>query len=103
MVDAPGWSPSIPTPLPISLTASSSPSAPTRWTYPLHKRFSLLDDATCVPMLRLPFHNYGVRELEMQKKAEMVTVRQTVRDNITPNYHTYGKVRTHFFVRLSPY
>ncbi|GAA6043995.1 hypothetical protein JCM8097_000181 [Rhodosporidiobolus ruineniae] len=91
MVDAPGWVSSVPSPLPSS--APDSPAAPAlAWTYPLHARFEMLADATCLPMLRLPYQNYGVQEL---KHGEMVTERQTVRDKVGPNFHTYGKIFLH--------
>ena len=98
MVDAPGWSSPIPTV--IASPAESADSSPassndtissSTWRYPLHGRFrTLLDRATCVPMLRLPFQNYGLRELPLD---EYITDRQTVRDRIPANFHTYGKVR----------
>ncbi|GAA6008574.1 hypothetical protein JCM11491_003353 [Sporobolomyces phaffii] len=85
MVDAPGWSSPIPTP------ASPSPS-PSLWTYPLHALFSQLNQATCVPVLRYPFQNYGVRELSGE---QFVTEELTVRDRVPPAYHTYGKIFLH--------
>ncbi|GAA5874974.1 hypothetical protein JCM8547_002139 [Rhodosporidiobolus lusitaniae] len=102
MVDAAGWSPSSPSPSsslpsPSSSSAADEP-APTPfsssdWSFPLHDRFdSLLDEATCMPMLRLPFHNYGVREMDGGK---LVTDVHSVRDNLPPNYHTYGKIFLH--------
>ncbi|GAA6006915.1 glycosyltransferase family 2 protein [Rhodotorula paludigena] len=112
MVDAPGWSPTLPSLVNTSLPAAD-PSSPLvhdatdaedrsagealapsqRWTYPLHARFdSLLSEATCVPMLRLPFQNYGVRTLE---PTDFVTERQTVKDRVPPNFHTYGKMFIH--------
>ncbi|TKA53300.1 hypothetical protein B0A53_04318 [Rhodotorula sp. CCFEE 5036] len=66
MVDAPGWSSPIPT--------------------------TSLDRATCVPLLRLPFQNYGLRELPLD---ESITDRQTVRDRVPANFHTYGKMFIH--------
>ncbi|GAA5903471.1 hypothetical protein JCM6882_006556 [Rhodosporidiobolus microsporus] len=104
MVDAPGWAPLVPVPA-SSIPPPPPPSSPeelphpgplnpaAEWNYPLHQRFNeLLWDATCVPMLRLPFQNYGVQKME---REEMVTERQTVRDNVPPNYHTYGKSFLH--------
>lgn len=71
----------------------------TRWTFPLHARFNeILHRATCVPILRLPFQNYGVRELGW---AESVVERQTVRDKVDPNFHTYGKVCSTFFAAVA--
>lgn len=84
MVDAPGWS--SPTPSPISPPSRS----PQEWSYPLHRLFDQLDQATCVPVLRYPFQNYGVRELG---REQYVTEELTVRDRVPPGYHTYGKVR----------
>ncbi|GAA5938972.1 hypothetical protein JCM1841_002726 [Sporobolomyces salmonicolor] len=89
MVDAPGWSSSIPSPLP---SPSSDLASAPQWTFPLHKLFAQLNHATCVPMLRLPFQNYGVRELAM---GQYVTEELTVRDRVPPNWHTYGKIFLH--------
>lgn len=98
MVDAPGWSSPIPTV--VASAAGSADSSPassndtmssSTWRYPLHERFQTsLDRATCVPLLRLPFQNYGLRELPLD---ESITDRQTVRDRVPANFHTYGKVR----------
>lgn len=100
MVDAPGWSSPIPTV--VASPAESADSSPasskdtiisSTWRYPLHERFQTsLDRATCVPLLRLPFQNYGLRELPLD---EYITDRQTARDRVPANFHTYGKVR-HF-------
>ena len=94
MVNAPGWS----SPIPIAAeSADESPASSkdaissSSWRYPLHERFQTsLDRATCVPLLRLPFQNYGLRELPLDG---YITDRQTVRDRIPANFHTYGKVR----------
>ncbi|GAA5873294.1 hypothetical protein JCM16303_001084 [Sporobolomyces ruberrimus] len=86
MVDAPGWS--SPTPSPISPPSRS----PQEWSYPLHRLFDQLDQATCVPVLRYPFQNYGVRELG---REQYVTEELTVRDRVPPGYHTYGKIFLH--------
>ena len=98
MVDAPGWSSPIPTVVASAAGSADSSSAPSddtisssTWRYPLHERFQTsLDRATCVPLLRMPFQNYGLRELPLD---EYITDRQTVRDRIPANFHTYGKVR----------
>lgn len=82
MVDAPGWSSPIPSPIPSS-------SETQQWTYPLHSLFEQLKQATCVPILRYPFQNYGVRTLG---RDQFVTQELTVRDRIPSGYHTYGKV-----------
>ncbi|GAA6005279.1 hypothetical protein JCM10207_002924 [Rhodosporidiobolus poonsookiae] len=100
MVDAPGWKPNFPSLLPSSPSSSSSSSdepAPAsdlqQWTYPLHQRFQdLLAESTCVPVLRLPFQNYGIKEMQ---HGEMVTELHTLRDSIGPDYHTYGKMFLH--------
>ncbi|BGP29146.1 hypothetical protein JCM10296v2_000884 [Rhodotorula toruloides] len=93
LVDAPGWSSPLPTPVSAPSTSSDSPALATRWTFPLHTRFNeILHRATCVPILRLPFQNYGVRELGW---AESVVERQTVRDKVDPIFHTYGKIFLH--------
>ncbi|GAA5830655.1 hypothetical protein JCM11251_002551 [Rhodosporidiobolus azoricus] len=104
MVDAPGWAPIVPAPastIPPPLPPSDPEDPPhpgplnpaAVWYYPLHQRFNeLLWDATCVPMLRLPYQNYGVQHLV---KGDLVTETQTVRDNVPPNYRTYGKSFLH--------
>ncbi|BGP45101.1 hypothetical protein JCM10450v2_000918 [Rhodotorula kratochvilovae] len=85
LADAPGWT--APLPAPLGVAGDSG------WTFPLHARFDkLLQDATCVPVLRLPFQNYGVQQLDAD---EMVTDLQTVRDRVVPNFHTYGKIFIH--------
>ncbi|GAA5991489.1 hypothetical protein JCM10908_005727 [Rhodotorula pacifica] len=97
MVDAPAWSSPIPT---ISAPSTRPPPSSTGvpapaldWSYPLHERFrSLLDRATCVSLLRLPFQNYGLRQLGLD---EFITDRQTVRDRVPANFHTYGKMFIH--------
>ncbi|KWU42257.1 hypothetical protein RHOSPDRAFT_36206 [Rhodotorula sp. JG-1b] len=96
MVNAPGWS----SPIPIAAeSADESPASSkdaissSSWRYPLHERFQTsLDRATCVPLLRLPFQNYGLRELPLDG---YITDRQTVRDRIPANFHTYGKMFIH--------
>ncbi|BGP13145.1 hypothetical protein JCM10213_000277 [Rhodosporidiobolus nylandii] len=93
MVDAPGWSSPVPSPAAVPSSATEAAVEPSPgWTYPLHARFAHLDVATCVPILRLPFQNYGVRDLE---PGELVTERQTVREQVGPAYHTYGKIFLH--------
>lgn len=94
MVDAPGWTSPIPTPRRLSQDASDPSSPSIAWQYPMHLRFSdLLSKATCVPLLRVPFQNYGLRRLSAD---DSVIARQTVRDHLEPNYHTYGKVCPRF-------
>ncbi|GAA6050534.1 hypothetical protein JCM3770_005587 [Rhodotorula araucariae] len=84
LADAPGWT------APLPARAESTVSG---WTYPLHARFdALLNEATCVPVLRLPFQNYGVQQIA---PGELVTDLQTVRDRVGPNFHTYGKSFIH--------
>ncbi|GAA5971466.1 hypothetical protein JCM11641_008364 [Rhodosporidiobolus odoratus] len=90
LVDAPGWSPSLPTFVPPAPNADEPDVG--RWTFPMHQRFEMLDDATCVPMLRLPFQNYGVKELG---REELVVESQTVRERIPPDFHSYGKMFLH--------
>lgn len=93
MVDAPGWTSPVPHPVPaaVSTGEKSEPSAAQRFAYPLHARFAtLLQAATCLPILRIPFQNYGQRRLPLDA---FLTERQTVRDKLPPGYHTYGKVR----------
>jgi len=97
LADAPGWTAPLPTLVePNSSSESDVGLAPNRtWTFPLHARFdSILSEATCVPLLRLPFQNYGIQHLE---PAESVTELQTVRDRVGPDFHTYGKVRLALF------
>ncbi|GAA5966042.1 hypothetical protein JCM3765_006550 [Sporobolomyces pararoseus] len=90
MVDAPGWSSTLPSR--ISTPTSELGSESSQWTYPLHSLFAQLRQATCVPLLRYPFQNYGVRELSNE---QFVTEELTVRDRVPPNYHTYGKIFLH--------
>lgn len=89
MVDAPGWSSSLPSPVARSPSLSEARPPHELWTYPLHSLFSQLRQATCVPVLRYPFQNYGVRELAAD---QFVTEELTVRDRVPPAFHTYGKV-----------
>lgn len=110
LVDAPGWSSPIPTTassIPLSnrsTTAFATQEASGRsWYYPLHERFrDLLNRATCVPLLRLPFQNYGLHDLPLDG---FITEVQTVRDKTPPNFHTYGKVslqRRDFWFEMVP-
>ncbi|GAA5860309.1 hypothetical protein JCM3774_000376 [Rhodotorula dairenensis] len=101
LVDAPGWSPPIPTvtrPVPESNRSSSAAeragdALASSWSYPLHERFrNLLNRATCVPLLRLPFQNYGLHDLPLDG---YITEEQTVRDKTPANFHTYGKMFVH--------
>ncbi|GAA5892062.1 hypothetical protein JCM8208_001424 [Rhodotorula glutinis] len=95
LADAPGWTAPLPTLVePNSSSETDVDSPPTRtWTFPLHARFdTILDEATCVPLLRLPFQNYGIQHLELN---ESVTDLQTVRDRVVPDFHTYGKIFIH--------
>lgn len=91
LADAPGWTTPLPSPLePNSTDVDDLAPAASAWTYPLHARFeALLGQATCVPLLRLPFQNYGVQDVE---RDEFITELQTVRDKVVPDFHTYGKV-----------
>ncbi|GAA5924127.1 uncharacterized protein JCM15063_005552 [Sporobolomyces koalae] len=95
MVDAPGWSSPIPSRIgsPQTRPSSSLVQPPfEHWSYPLHALFAQLDSATCVPVLRYPFQNVGVRQLAQD---QFVTEELTVRDRVPPNYHTYGKIFLH--------
>ncbi|GAA6062289.1 hypothetical protein JCM10212_004377 [Sporobolomyces blumeae] len=94
MVDAPGWSSPVPAPVEpiIAATSPSDVLVYPQWTYPLHRLFQQLRPATCVPLLRYPFQNYGVRELS---RDQFVTEELTVRDRVPPGYHTYGKIFLH--------
>jgi hypothetical protein len=85
VVDPSHWLPSVPVPV----TLGAGEGTLTSWSYPLHERLALLDGALCVPMTRVDFVNYGVRELG---RDEMVVERHTIRGKMAPSRSTYGKV-----------